>query len=118
MATNDFNSVAAVLADDFVLEWPQTCERIRGAENFIAMNRDYPAHGVWRFNINRLVGDDQQVVSDVTITDGVQQARALSFFTVQEHRIVRLVEFWPTPHAAPAHRTNAVEPCITDFFAM
>lgn len=34
MASNDFHSVAAVLADDFVLEWPQSKERIRGAASF------------------------------------------------------------------------------------
>jgi len=33
MATNDFNSVLAVLAPEFVLEWPQSKERIRGGEN-------------------------------------------------------------------------------------
>ena len=32
MASNDFGSVAAVLAPEFVLEWPQSGERIRGAE--------------------------------------------------------------------------------------
>ena len=32
MATNDFHSVCAVLSSEFVLEWPQTKERIRGAE--------------------------------------------------------------------------------------
>ncbi len=29
MATNDFDSVGAVLSSEFVLEWPQTKERIR-----------------------------------------------------------------------------------------
>ena len=32
MATNDFASVASVLAPSFVLEWPQSSERIRGAD--------------------------------------------------------------------------------------
>jgi hypothetical protein len=52
MATDDFRLIAAVLDDDFVLEWPQTNERIRGAERFARMNREYPAHGPWRFTIN------------------------------------------------------------------
>ncbi len=30
MGTNDFLAVGTVLADDFVLEWPQSNERIRG----------------------------------------------------------------------------------------
>ena len=45
MATNDFASVAAVLAPEFTLEWPQSKERIRGAEAFARMNSEYPANG-------------------------------------------------------------------------
>ena len=38
MATNDFASVSAVLAPEFVLDWPQSNERIRGGDNFARMN--------------------------------------------------------------------------------
>ncbi len=109
MASNDFTAVGAVLADDFVLEWPQTRERLRGRENFARMNAEYPAQGRWRFEIHRLFGDATQVASDVGITDGVLQARALSFFTVEAGRVRRIVEFWPEPYPAPANRAHLVE---------
>ncbi len=109
MASNDFDSVAAVLADDFVLEWPQSRERIRGAANFARMNHGYPSHGPWRFTVHRIVGDDGEAVSDVTVTDGTQTARAISFFTIADGKIVRLVEFWPEPYAAPANRAHLAE---------
>jgi ketosteroid isomerase-like protein len=110
MASNDFASVASVLAEDFVLEWPQSKERIRGAERFARMNSEYPAHGRWRFEINRLVCGEGQAVSEVSVTDGVQVARAIPFFTVADGRINRLVEYWPDPFEAPAHRSHLVEP--------
>jgi ketosteroid isomerase-like protein len=110
MATNDFASVYDVLAANFVLEWPQSKERIRGAANFVQMNQEYPAHGRWQFTIHRVVGSDTEAVSDVTVTDGVQTARVISFFTVAQGRITRLVEFWPEPYAAPANRAHLVEP--------
>jgi ketosteroid isomerase-like protein len=110
MATNDFASVAAVLAPGFVLEWPQSNERIRGAANFARMNAEYPSHGPCRFEVHRLVASEGAAVSDVGVTDGVQTARALSFFSVSEGRITRLVEFWPEPYAAPASRAHLVEP--------
>jgi ketosteroid isomerase-like protein len=110
MASNDFHAVGAVLSQDFVLEWPQSNERIRGAERFARMNQEYPAHGKWKFTVNRLVAAQHEVATDVTVTDGVQTARALSFFTVVEGRIARLVEFWPEPYAAPANRAHLVEP--------
>jgi len=109
MATNDFHSVAAVLAPEFVLEWPQSKERIRGAERFARMNHEYPAQGPWRFTVNRVVGSAAEAVSDVSITDGVQSARAVSFFTVAEGKITRIVEFWPEPYAAPVNRAHLVE---------
>ena len=109
MSSNDFTSVAAVLAPGFVLEWPQSNELIRGAENFVRMNQGYPAHGPWRFTVNRLVGGVGEVVSDVSVTDGVQSARAISFFTVVNGKITRMVEFWPEPFPARAERAHLVE---------
>lgn len=109
MGANDFNAVGDVLANDFVLEWPQTRERIRGPERFAQMNSEYPAHGRWSFTINRFVSDQSQVVSDVTVTDGVQTARAISFFEVSGGKIARLVEFWPEPYEPPINRSHLVE---------
>ncbi|MFM0040984.1 nuclear transport factor 2 family protein [Paraburkholderia sediminicola] len=109
MATNNFHAVAAVLAQDFVLEWPQSKERIRGAANFAQLNTEYPAQGPWVFTINRIVGSGKEAVSDVSVTDGVQHARAISFFTVEHGKITRMVEFWPDPYEAPFDRAQFVE---------
>jgi ketosteroid isomerase-like protein len=109
MGMNDFPAVGAVLADGFVLEWPLSKERIRGAERFARMNQEYPAHGPWRFTVHRLVGDSSEAVSDVTVTDGVQVAKVISFFTVEAGKITRLVEYWPAPYPAPANRVHLVE---------
>jgi ketosteroid isomerase-like protein len=110
MATNDFEAVSAVLADDFVLEWPQSKERIRGARNFARMNAEYPANGRWSFTVHRVVGGGSEAVSDVGVSDGVQHARAITFFTVDAARIRRIVEYWPDPYEAPANRRHLVEP--------
>ena len=109
MQTNDFAAVASMLAPDFVLEWPQTKERIRGADRFVRMNSEYPAHGRWQFTIHRIVGDGRDAVSDVAITDGVQQARAISFFETADGRVRRIVEYWPEPYEPPANRAHLVE---------
>ena len=109
MASNDFGSVAAVLAPEFVLEWPQSRERIRGAERFARMNREYVAHGLWKFAVRRIFGNATEAVSDVEVTDGVQHARAISFFAVAGGKIERLVEYWPEPYAAPPNRAHLVE---------
>jgi len=114
MSSNDFDSVGAVLSDDYVLEWPQSNERIRGRGNFAAMNKEYPTHGHWRFCINNVVGDALEVVTDVSITDGVQVARAISFFTITGDKISKMVEFWADDYPAPANRRHLVEPIRKD----
>ena len=109
MAGNDFDAVGAVLSDDFVVDWPQSNERIRGRATFARMNAEYPAHGRWTFEVHRLFGQGADVVTDVGVTDGMQVARAISFFTVVDGRVTRLVEFWPDPVPAPPNRTHLVE---------
>ncbi|MFP3710008.1 nuclear transport factor 2 family protein [Paraburkholderia sp. SIMBA_009] len=109
MAKNDFDAVGAVLADDFVLDWPQSKERIRGAENFARLNAAYPVKGPWAFTINRVVAAGYEAVSDVSVTDGAVNARAISFFTVECGKIARMVEYWPEPYDAPFDRTQFVE---------
>jgi ketosteroid isomerase-like protein len=109
MSSNEFKSVGEVLSDDFVLEYPQSKERIRGRANFAAMNQEYPAHGRWKFTINRIIGDESDAVSDVSVTDGVQHARVISFFTISNGQIKKMVEFWPDPFPAPENRKHLVE---------
>ncbi|WP_374675344.1 nuclear transport factor 2 family protein [Ideonella sp.] len=113
MGSNDFAAVQAVLAPDFVLEWPQSRECIRGPARFAQMNTEYPAHGPWVFTLHRCVGGEAagagEVVTDVSVADGVQSARAISFFTVQGGCITRLVEFWPEPFEPPPGRAHLVE---------
>lgn len=110
MASNDFKSVEAVLASGYVLEWPQTNERIRGAARYAQMNAEYPANGPWLFHINRIIGGESEAVSDVSVTDGVQSARCISFFTVVDGKVAKQTEFWPEPYAAPSNRSHLVEP--------
>ena len=109
MQSNDFAAVATVLAPDFVLEWPQTNERIRGAANFVRMNAEYPAQGRWEFTLHRLVGGEREAVSDVGVTDGALRARAISFFEIADGRVRRIVEYWPEAYEPPANRAHLVE---------
>jgi hypothetical protein len=110
MATNDFATVKAVLAEQFILEWPQSNERIRGGDNFARMNAEYPSRGRWQFRINRLIAAENTVVTQVSVTDGTQSAEPVSFFTVIDGKITQLVEYWPEPFAAPENRRHLTEP--------
>jgi ketosteroid isomerase-like protein len=109
MNTNDFPAVGRLLHDDFLLEWPQSGERIRGRENFVAMNERYPAAGRWRFTVSRMLTDGSRGVSDVTVTDGERVDRAVTFFELRDSRIWRMTEYWPEPFAPAEWRRSLVE---------
>ncbi len=109
MGENDFQAAGELLHDEFVLEWPQSGERIRGRSNFVAINEQYPATGRWRFTLHRLVADSSGVVTDVTVTDGTVSGRAITFSEVRDGRIVRQTEYWPDPFEPATWRARWVE---------
>ncbi len=109
MQTNDFRAVGDLLHDDFVLEWPQSGETVRGRDNFAAINEHYPAAGRWRFEIHRILCDGDQVVTDVSVTDDVITGRAITFSTVCDGRILHQTEFWPDPFEPAPWRAQWVE---------
>jgi ketosteroid isomerase-like protein len=109
MNSNDFAAASALLADTYELVWPQSSERIVGRENFTAVNTHYPAHGPWSFTINRLIAQGDEAVSDVSVSDGVVQARVITFSTVRDGQITAQTEFWPDSFAAADWRRAWVQ---------
>ena len=109
MQTNDFSAASELLHDDFVLDWPQSGERIRGRENFVSVNQNYPAHGHWEFTVHRIFAEGDQAVSDVDVTDGVIRARVITFSTIREGKIWRQTEFWPDSFEPAPWRAAWVE---------
>ena len=103
----DWDAVGALLHDDYVCDWPQSRERIRGRENFVAVNRNYP--GEWRIVIERIVASGNEVVSDVAIPIDGRIDRAVSFFELRDGKIIRETDYWPEPFDAPAWRAQWVE---------
>ena len=109
MNENDWRAAGALLHDDYLLEWPQSGERIRGRDNFAAVNAHYPAAGRWRFDLLQLVADEGGAASEVAVTDGAVVARAVSFFEVRDGLIRRMTEYWPDPFEAADWRAPWVE---------
>jgi hypothetical protein len=104
MRTNDFAKTSLLLAEAYILRYPQSGEMFRGREAFVRLNTEYLANGLWRFSVNRLVADENTVVSDVDVTDGVVSARVLTFSTVENGLITEQLEFWPEPFEIPEWR--------------
>ena len=104
MATNDFTYASTWLHPDFEYFMPQTGEYLTGRAAFAALNDAYPTEGTWAFSVRSIVGCGDEVVSEVEITDGTINARAITFHSIQDGLIRRQKEFWPDPYPAPDWR--------------
>jgi limonene-1,2-epoxide hydrolase len=110
MQRNDWEAAAEHLVEDIEVDWPCSGERIVGRASYVAVQQTYPTTtGRWTFEIHRLLGDAPTVVSEVTVSDGVQSARAIVFSEVVGDQIVRQVEYWPTAYEPPAERAHLVQ---------
>ncbi|WP_233407708.1 nuclear transport factor 2 family protein [Marinomonas spartinae] len=111
MRSNDFFAASQYLAENFRCEWPQSNEVILGRENFANINSYYPANGIWTFQLNSIVVEERQVVTDVTVSDGTRTDRVITFHTVdiETGLIAKQTEFWPENYPAPDWRAKWVE---------
>lgn len=110
MNANDWRAASELLHDDYTLDYPQSGERFRGREHFIAINAEYPAAGPWQFAVQRVIAEQQTAVSDVTVTAPSVTARVVSFFELRDGTIWHMTEFWPDPFEAPVWRASLAEP--------
>ncbi|MFF2013440.1 nuclear transport factor 2 family protein [Streptomyces sp. NPDC058195] len=111
MQARDWDGVGALVAEDAVIEWPVSGERIVGRENYVAVNREY-LEG-WSIRVLRIVADGDEAVSEVEVPhEGIGVFRAVSFWSVHDGRIVRGREYWTSLGAdpRPEWRTPFVEP--------
>lgn len=100
MEARDWAGVAALMAEDAVVEWPVSAERIVGRKNYLAVNSEYPEG--WSIRLLRVVADGEQAVSEVEVPqEGVGLFRVVSFWTVRDGRITSGREYWSGPGAEP-----------------
>jgi hypothetical protein len=102
-----FSDVKSLLSENFVCVWPQSGEIIRGADNFIAINENYP--GKWTISCKRIIGKEDILVSEVELECDGKIFYAVSFFEFQNSRISKLTEYWGEPYDAQKWRAKWVE---------
>jgi hypothetical protein len=101
-----------IAADDFVEEWPQSGERIRGRDNAKAINDNYPkmTGSTPRMSLRRISGEGAHWVVEGTIDYG--DGTPVSYVGIAELRdgkLARITEYFGNPFEAPAWRSKWVE---------
>lgn len=109
MAANDWDAAAAHFADGCVVDWPCSGERITSPGGYAEIQRRYPAAGRWSFDIHKVVAEEDRAVTELTVSDGEEAARAILISEVAGDRITRQVEYWPEAYDPPEWRADLVE---------
>lgn len=103
----EWDAWAALLDPDVVYEIPQTRERIRGLDNYLRFNQEYP--GEWHVTPKVVIADDAHGVVWFDWVVGDESADGVAFFELSGDRITKVVDFWPEPYEPPAGREHLTE---------
>jgi ketosteroid isomerase-like protein len=105
-------NIQGSVTDDFVEEWPQSGERIRGAEGVRQLAENYPrATGTNpRMRVRRVSGSDDVYTIEGVIDygDGVPVSY-IGIAEMRDGRVARLTEYFANPFEAPEWRSGMVE---------
>ncbi len=128
METHDIDAVLATLHDDFVEEYPQSGERIRGAANLGNILSHYPGGEPRMEKVEQVIGtedrwvvspsyipmrvegsgDQYTAVAHVSYPDG-SQWHVIQLIRLKDGRIYRIVSYYAAPFEAPDWRAPFVE---------
>ena len=107
MEARDWDRVRSLLDDGLVVDWPQTRERIRGGDAYVALNRAYP--GDWHIEVVDCFAAGSRAALRAVITDGPAIFLASGFYRVADGRIAEAVELFAEPTEPPYDRSQWTE---------
>ena len=108
VAGKDEVAAAEIFADDVVIEWPQSGERIRGRANAIALHEASPV--AVEFDTRRTIGCGDVWVTETTIRyDGANPTRAVFIMEFRDGKVVRETDWFGGEFEPPAYRSAWVE---------
>ena len=109
LGAGDWDGARAMLADDYVQEWPQSRERIEGPDDALAINRNFPG-GMPTMTFRRATGSGEVVVLEVDLhyPDG-SRYQGVSVIQVRDGKLVKEVDYFAQPFEAPQWRAQWVK---------
>jgi ketosteroid isomerase-like protein len=128
MEAHDLDALVEVFHPDYVEEYPQSGERIRGAANMRAMLANYPGGEPRPGKVDHIVGsedrwvmtpsylpmrvegdgDQYTIVAHITYPDG-SEWHEVQLVQLKDGRIARITAYYAAPFEAPVWRESYVE---------
>ncbi|ACI98296.1 nuclear transport factor 2 family protein [Rhodospirillum centenum] len=107
MAARHWDTVRRLVAEELVVEWPQTRERIRGADAFVALNRREA--GERRVQLGEVVASGDRAAARVRITTGRAVLLCSGFYRLRDGLIAEAVETFAESASPPGDRIHLAE---------
>ena len=93
--------------DDAVMDWPQSGEKVVGAENRRGIYHSFPQ--LPTITPRRMVSDGDLVVAEATLDYGGPAYKTVFIFELKNGKIAKETAYWSEPFEAPAWRAKWVE---------
>ncbi|HSL71418.1 MAG TPA: nuclear transport factor 2 family protein [Longimicrobiales bacterium] len=103
----DRDALDAVFTEDVIMEWPQSGERIRGAQNRREVYQRFPA--LPKVTTRRLLGSGDLWVLEANLDYGGDIYQCVFVFELRGGRIAKETAYWSKPFPAPEWRVPWVE---------
>lgn len=104
-----YEAILEAVTDDFVQEWPQSGERVRGKEACLSIFRSYPG-GTPKMALRRITGGGDTYVAELDMDYGGKPVHGVSILEFRGDRIARETDYFADPFEPPAWRAQWVEP--------
>ena len=108
--SRDFDAVREIFADDVLVEWPQSGERVRGKEACINVFSSYPGGSPKLIGVRRVMGRDDMWIAEAELEyPGPQTYFSVSVFEFRDGLISHEIDWFAEPFPAPEWRIPFVE---------
>lgn len=105
VANQDCEKLNFFFTDNAIIQWPNTNEQFNVAE-FILATCEYPDN--WETEIEKIIENDLDVVTITKVSNRTKKKSlyANSYFTFDQGKIKKLIEYWSDNQLAPVWRQN------------
>ena len=107
---NDFATEHAIYAEDAILDYPQSNERIRGRANIQASRTAQP--NLKHFEIRRITGAGALWVTEYIITYDGKPTHTVSIMEFHEGKVAHETQYFADPFPPGPSRAQWVEPIM------
>ncbi len=104
---NEFDLEHEIYREDALLEYPQSCERIRGREHIQASRAAQP--NAKRFTVRRIVGSGNLWVTEFILAYDGRPSYTVSVMEFVDGKVARETQYFADPFEPGASRARWVE---------